>query len=133
MLALQAVSSGSEVVMASTQEEQRAVIREMIDQENDLRNQRLGYLLTLNGFLFAALAFGWDRARSDPLVLLIGILGTAIGVSGIASMRISNLAIERLRDWSDRFTGPPAVQQVGDWEPADPMPPVVGMRGDLPN
>jgi len=36
-------------------------LRSMVRHENDLINQRMGWLLQLQGFLFAALAFGWDQ------------------------------------------------------------------------
>jgi hypothetical protein len=112
----------------------RTTVRQMIEQENQLRNQRLGYLLTLNGFLFAALAFAWKTKDARALVYVVALLGFVTGISAIAGMRISNLAIARLRDWSDTHTHSGDVRtRTDDWEAIDNVPPVVGMRGELPD
>ena len=119
----------------------REVVRQMIFEENRLRDQRLGYLLTLNGFLFAALAFAWDdKSQGKALVGLLGFVGILAGLSAQMSMRISKYAIKRLRDWSDCHTRrasdgecPTDSGQIETWERNDSIPPVVGMRGDHPD
>ena len=64
---------GSEVTYAEASE-YLAVIREMIRHENDLVNQRLGWMFTLQGLLFAAASF-WKAAVLPFTVLgLVGIL-----------------------------------------------------------
>jgi hypothetical protein len=69
----------------------------MVQHEDDLRNQRLGYFLTLNGFLFAALAFAWNTKHQAWLVGTIAIVGVLIAISAGASMRLSSFAIRYLR------------------------------------
>jgi hypothetical protein len=69
----------------------------MIQHEDDLRNQRLGYLLTLNGFLFAALGFAWNARQARSLVLVLSIMGILIAVSSFVSMILSDAAIRYLR------------------------------------
>ncbi len=70
----------------------------MIQHEDDLRNQRLGYLLTLNGLLFTALAFAWKAQAARPLVLLLAGMGIVTAASGYGSMKSSDVAIRALRD-----------------------------------
>ncbi len=69
----------------------------MIEHEDDLRNQRLGYLLTLNGLLFTALAFAWKTPSARPLVLVLAGMGILAALSSVASMRRSDAAIRALR------------------------------------
>jgi hypothetical protein len=75
----------------------RQILRSMVQHEDDLRNQRLGYFLTLNGFLFAALAFAWKTHHAVWLVGTIAIMGMLIAISARASMRLSSSAIRYLR------------------------------------
>lgn len=79
----------------------RAIAREMIRHEDKLRNERLGWLLTLNGFLFAALAFAWNADEATRLVFLLACLGLMIGLSAVAAMEISDKAITKLRKWGE--------------------------------
>jgi hypothetical protein len=70
----------------------------MIQHEDELRNQRLGYLLTLNGLLFAALAFAWRAKHAGWLVAVLAAMGVIIAISGHASMANSDVAIWDLRE-----------------------------------
>jgi hypothetical protein len=76
---------------------ERDVLRQMIRHEDQLRNDRLGWLLTLNGFLFAALGFAWDGNDSAGLVFVLALLGVTIGASALAAMKVSHIAIAGLR------------------------------------
>jgi hypothetical protein len=40
--------------------------REMVRHENELMNHRVSWLLTLQGLLFTALGFAWDKATRMP-------------------------------------------------------------------
>lgn len=52
-----------------------ATIREMIRHENGLVNQRLGWMFTLQGFLFTAASFLWQISPLPVIVLcLVGVL-----------------------------------------------------------
>jgi hypothetical protein len=83
----------------------------MIRHEDTLRDHRMSYLLTLNGFLFASLAFAWKQ--TFWLILAIAAVGLAAGLSGFSAQDTSNRAVTKLRDL----------------EP-DASPPLVGLRGD---
>jgi hypothetical protein len=69
----------------------------MIQHEDDLRNQRLGYLLTLNGLLFAGLAFAW-KSSPHSLVFVLAAMGILIAASALWSMVLSDRAIRYLRN-----------------------------------
>ena len=81
----------------------RETLRRMIQHEDDLRNQRLGYLLTLNGLLFTALAFAWRAPRALSLVLILAAMGALIATSAYFSMRLSDRAIRYLRNRDPMF------------------------------
>jgi hypothetical protein len=85
----------------------RQVIRTMIQHEDTLRDQRLGWFLTLNGFLFAALGFAWKS--SPDLAYILGGLGIFIALSSFLTLRVSTLAIEKLRRYVDDPSAPPPV------------------------
>ena len=56
------------------------VVRELIMHENELVNQRLGWLIQVQGLLFAALAFAWAEAPRSLTLVLVG-LGIAVALS----------------------------------------------------
>jgi hypothetical protein len=93
-------------------------LREMIHHEDQLRDDRLSYLLTLNGFLFAALAFGWRvkvKDGSDALVFLLAGVGLVVGLSALAGQITSNAAVTLLR-MKNEDADPPLVGLTGDEE-----------------
>jgi hypothetical protein len=93
----------------------RKLLRQMVQHEDELRNQRLGYFLTLNGFLFAGLGFAWKSADAKALVTVLALLGFAISLSAFASMNLSTAAIKYLRDRD------PASQDPASQDPARPV------------
>jgi hypothetical protein len=70
----------------------------MIRHEDDLRNDRLGYVLTINGFLFTGLGFAWGAAEAKRLVVLFGLFGMAIAAVSMQAMATSSEAISRLKE-----------------------------------
>jgi hypothetical protein len=96
----------------------QSVIRSMIQHEDTLRDQRLGWLFALNGFLFAALGFAWADAESTSLVLVLSTVGAVVALSVQRSLTTSVLAISRLRRLADDV----------DRNGVTGSPPVVGMR-----
>ena len=74
------------------------VVRQMIQHEDSLRDQRLGWLFALNGFLFTALGLAWGDASSTSLVLIIAAVAIVVAVSTAAAMYASRVAIGRLGD-----------------------------------
>jgi hypothetical protein len=69
----------------------------MVQHEDDLRSQRLGYLLTLNGLLFAALAFAWKGPHTRSIVSVLAGIGVLVSASTFAAMILSDRAIRYLR------------------------------------
>jgi hypothetical protein len=84
-------------ITGSQAREALQILREMIRHEDDLRNQRLGYLLTLDGLLFAALGFAWGAKDAKWLVLALTVVGVVVALSATAAMHLSSKAIRRLR------------------------------------
>jgi hypothetical protein len=68
----------------------------MIQHEDELRDKVIGWFLTLNGLLFAALAFAWQHA--PHLVYVLALIGGIAAVSWRAQMMVSKFAIEDLRN-----------------------------------
>jgi hypothetical protein len=81
----------------------RDKIREMIQHEDQLRNMRLGWLLTLNGFLFAGLGFAWSRGNGW-LIPVFAVVGAAVSISGFASMMMSDAAVRELSGMAEPAT-----------------------------
>lgn len=73
------------------------ILRKMIQHEDDLRNQRLGYYLTLNGFLFAGVGFAWKMSSERALVIVFAAAGMLMALSTLVAMRLSTAAIAYLR------------------------------------
>jgi hypothetical protein len=87
----------------------------MIEHENTLRDQRLGWMFALNGFLFTALSFAWKTSKS--LSLILAALGAAMALSSLATLHVSSYAIRMLRARAPR--------------PDDGENVVVGLRGEV--
>ena len=83
------------------------VIRELLTQENTLMDNRMSWFLTLQGFLFAALAFGWDKGAS--LIAVFGIVGIMSSISVGILMRHTVLAMRRLQEKAESFCNGPIV------------------------
>lgn len=76
--------------------EYNAVVRSMIQHEDALRDQKLGWLFALNGFLFAALGFSWSASNSTALVAVLSVVGVVVALSSAAAMKTSDVAIRKL-------------------------------------
>jgi hypothetical protein len=79
----------------SETEDNASILRAMAAHEAEQVNRRLSWFGTLQGLLFAALAFTWDK--SSKLTIIISGLG--IFVAAMVSMGIiaATLAMERIR------------------------------------
>jgi len=75
----------------------RQVIRKMLREENALRDQRLSYVLTINGFLFAGLGFAWNGPEAKRLVVLLAVFGVAIALITMQAMATSSQAFAELK------------------------------------
>lgn len=81
------------------------IIREMIRHENTLINHRITWFSTLQGLLFTALAFSWDKKDAAGLSYVFAVLGILLSISTFYSMRASLAAIKALREWWDNNRG----------------------------
>jgi hypothetical protein len=88
------------------------VVREMINQESNLTDQRLRWLTTLQGLLFAALGFAADRSR--VLIFLLAAVGIFTSLSVFVSLCCAAVSTRRLKQqWRDNqpedYNGPPVI------------------------
>ena len=74
------------------------VIRELIMHENELVNQRIGWLVQAQGLLFATLAFAWAEAPR-ALTLVLSVLGTAVALSLWTALRMYSPAVRGRVNW----------------------------------
>jgi hypothetical protein len=81
---------------AKLTEEFEKTIRRMIFHEDELVNSRMSWLLTLEGFLFAALGFAWDKDHTRCLAVLLSIVGIVVALSGGVMLYCSNQAVIKL-------------------------------------
>ena len=76
-----------------------ATVREMITSENELTHQRMIWMASFNGLLFAALGFAWDKAGVEFLTIVFSLLGVLSSfLNGLALIFASN-AQRRLLLW----------------------------------
>jgi hypothetical protein len=80
-------------------EDYEAVVRRMIQHEDELVNQRMTWLLTFNGFLVAALGFAWGRTHATPLITAICVMGIAVSLASAVLLWSAGRAHPRLRKW----------------------------------
>jgi hypothetical protein len=78
--------------------EYTAIIRSMIQHEDSLRDQRLGWLFALNGFLFTGLGFAWPDDDSSPLIVVLSMVGVLVAVSSAVALTGNQRAIAKLAD-----------------------------------
>jgi hypothetical protein len=78
-----------------------AIIRSMIECENQLLNDRINWLVTIQGLLFAALGFAWDKKDTRGLIAIFSLLGMTVSLSAWTSLDISNQARRELVRWWD--------------------------------
>jgi len=94
------------------------VYRQLIQQENEYWNHRMGWLLTLQSFLFAALAFAWKEVHSlVGILVVVGIVSAAV-IGWMAHM--ANRTLKRLaEEWSARkgvAEEPPVIGHLSKWK-----------------
>jgi hypothetical protein len=73
-------------------------VREMIFKENDLINNRLTWLVAIQGLLFTALSFSWNKAYSWIPILSISIVGIVVSITSGVALILSTQAIDKLKD-----------------------------------
>lgn len=83
----------------TSQHQYDEVVRSMIQQENELINQRLSWLTTVQGLLFTALGFSWEKTGAHRLVNVLIFLGVAISVIVLQAITFATMAMWRLHHW----------------------------------
>jgi hypothetical protein len=71
--------------------------RELIRHENDLVNQRIGWLVQTEGLLFAALAFSWTPA--PKLSFILAAVGIATAASIGSAIALYSPAVRGIEAW----------------------------------
>jgi hypothetical protein len=95
--------------------EHLSVYREMIRHENDLLDKRLGWLFTLQGFLFTSISFIWDKNDYAVLILcVVGILtcisiGYTLGRGANATFDLVTNANKYKKSFPDTYQFPPVI------------------------
>jgi hypothetical protein len=87
------------------------IIREMIRHEDNLMVGRTNWMITLQGLLFAALAFSWEKGF--PITLILNTLGLLFSIIFVRYLKLSDRAISRLLCWwernRDNYNGPSVI------------------------
>ena len=84
-----------------------------MQNENELINQRLSWLGTFQGLLFAALALGWNNPNVG-IIRVICALGFAVAISIMTGTWRANEAIDKLeKKWDDLKKAAPDIEFVG--------------------
>ena len=65
----------------STVIETAKTIRYMLQREEDLLNNRISWLMTIQGLLFASLGFAWDKKDASGLIIVFALLGIFVSAS----------------------------------------------------
>jgi hypothetical protein len=86
----------------------QTTLRLMIQQEDNLRDQRLGWLFALNGLLFTAAGLSWASAGSIWLISILAFVGIASSLSTKAALVANDVAAKQLMELVDaRYATPP--------------------------
>jgi hypothetical protein len=80
-----------------------AVIREMMEREDELTNQRMTWMAAFNGLLFAGLGFAWDKSSSRSLTDLFCILGSSVSFLTGFALFLAARSQRRLLFWWRRM------------------------------
>lgn len=92
--------------------ETHEIVRSMIKSENEFINHRMTWISTFNGFLFASIAFAWDK--SWLLVFVLASLGIAVSLLSGTALLAANRAFRELYDWwqnkkPENYDGPDVI------------------------
>lgn len=83
------------------------VIRQLIHDENAMINHRMNWFLILQGFMFAGIAFAWDK--NSAMCIVFSCVGMLSALSVGVLLRCGILAIKNLEksveDAEQRVTG----------------------------
>lgn len=71
--------------------------------ETELIHQRMTWLGTFQGLLFAAVAFAWDKQSAKPVLYVACIVGVLVSTSIDHAIRRANIAIDKATAEWDRI------------------------------
>jgi hypothetical protein len=97
--------------------EEAKIIRSMLEYENNLRNYRFTWFVTLQGLLFNALGFAWGKADARCLIAMFCFLGILSAISSFMEIELSSKGINKLIHWwkdhKKDYSGPPVIGYEG--------------------
>jgi len=87
-------------------------VREMIFKEGEFINHRLTWLVTIQGLLFAALGFAWEKA--PELISPLGAVGIVVSITSFIGLLAARQAIKTLiSEWKNKkpedYVGPDVI------------------------
>ena len=97
------------------------IIRSLIFNESELTNNRVVWMASFQGLLFASLGFAWDKSGTTGLGVIFSLLGIATAILSVIGLIAASLATRRLVVW-----------WVGNRPKAYRGPPVIGYEFDDP-
>jgi len=80
-------------------EKYESIVRDMITREDELTNQRMLWMATCNGLLFAALGFAWDKPGAIFLTVVFSFLGVSASLLNALALTFASTAQRRLLNW----------------------------------
>jgi hypothetical protein len=94
--------------------EEAKIIRSMLEHENNLRNYRFTWFVTLQGLLFSALGFAWGKVDARWLIAMFCVLGFLAAIFSWIEMQLSSKGINELLSWwkdnkPKDYSGPPVI------------------------
>ena len=95
------------------------VIRDLIHKENEMINHRMNWFLILQGFMFAGIAFAWDKGQA--LSIVFSSVGMLSALSVGVLLRSGIKAIEHLEQSNSETNDAVMGKGKGDnpgWLPA---------------
>ena len=89
-------------------------VRSMIKAENEFANHRLGWMNTINGLLFAGVAFAWGKVNASLIIGLFCVFGIFVCLTTFGGVVAAVRAMLRQFDWWERnkptaYSGPEVI------------------------
>ncbi|NTU42779.1 MAG: hypothetical protein HGA78_06955 [Nitrospirales bacterium] len=96
-----------------------SIIRQMLCHENDLTNQRLTWMATLNGLMLTGVGFVWGKQNGSLVIYLLCLVGVIINLSSSHTLYFSEKARKRLMIiWGEKAKSLPTGPRI--------IPPIMG-------
>lgn len=94
--------------------EEAKIVRSMLEHENNLRNYRFTWFVTLQGLLFSALGFTWGKADTRLVIAMFCVLGSLAAIISWIELQLSTKGIDKLLSWWEEhqpkdYSGPPVI------------------------